>query len=121
VAKRPTGKMIPITDEDIQNLEFIQAAAKTMKAMAEWTGFSRNTIQTWMTAKEYHVRWHVSTQRKITKIAEELNPTPAARMPVFTGSKIAHEILMDLAIKMRGQDGELELLRLAVDLMKEGR
>lgn len=127
--KRPNGPMVPITDGDIKNLLFIKDAAKTYEKMSEWTGFSATAISKWMKGDEFEMKWHKSVQTKMKKVRRDLDPKPkkepvmaaSPRVAVFAGAMGIYDRVIDLAIHMRGQDGELEALRLAVDIAKEQR
>jgi len=85
VGKRPTGKMVPITDADIRNLKYIKDAAKTLTTMAEWTGYTSTSISKWFKGETHEMLWRHSVKKKIAKVARELNPEPvmAVRVPVF--------------------------------------
>lgn len=120
----PTGPMVPITDEDIKNLKFCLEAATSKTALAKWSGYSAHGITNWLKGESVEMTWRESIKRKFAKMAKELNPAVAApavavRVPAFQGPGLAMK-LADVAIKMRGQEHELDLLRLAVDAFREG-
>lgn len=114
------GKMVLITDADVEKLKFVKDAAKTMTAAAKWCGCSTIAFRTWLSAETTEgVRWFESSKMSIYKVARDLDPKP--RVPVFSNRVEIYDRVLDLAISMRGQEGELEVLRLAVDIAKEQR
>lgn len=77
--KRPTGPMVPITDDDITNLKYIRDASSSLRVMAEWTGFSQASLRNWLKGEEVEMHWRESVKKKIAKVAHDLNPEPVAK------------------------------------------
>lgn len=110
-----------MTDDDVKNVKYVyEAAGSTLEGLRRWSGYSTGALKRWLGADKYETEWRQSVKKHFEKMAADLSPEPVAaapRVPAFLGSDVRIQAL-DLAISLRGKDGELSALRLAVDLMR---
>lgn len=121
---RPNGPMVPITDEDIENLKAVKEASVTFVGMSKWTGFSVYALREWMKGEFEEREWRQSCQTRLAKVAKDLDPMPVEQEPVIQVPAFEATLLSDLAIviadKVEDISCEARALRLALDLKKLG-